>query len=194
MCIGNYDKTFLILPNIRNGITKDHSSKFVLLLHLFICDAIFFICQHVCLSIAGIRTVAFVDSTRSGFPSIYHDEYILVEASSTSRPASNTGSLSLHYQLELINCHVMNIHILAVTHHTQPYTLQRKMNVSAACMLKLVNPSRQKINTSVENNPAHVDRELDDDLRKIVVESQDDVRLFPAYLLGSPEQQKASAL
>ena len=149
-----------------------------------------------------------MDSARCGAPSVYHIECdFFVDASSTLKRCSSctrhrTSLASLSTQANRLPRDEYT-HLSSHTPYTALCTPEKDEQL--CCLHSEVQKSkqkveylRQKIAASVESNPADVDRELDDDLRKIIVESQDDVQA--TYPEGSfqqifwEEQQKASAL
>ena len=68
LCSGNADGHFLTLPNIQKGVLKDMSSEF----HCKLIHVATLLNQTYNYFSPGSKVVAVVNSTRKGYPSIYH--------------------------------------------------------------------------------------------------------------------------
>lgn len=117
--------------------------------------------------------------------------------------AHDTSSLLHHSQPEPIDCHVdEHTHPSSHTPYAGLHTPRKNerlhsLHSEARKFKQKMEYLRQKITASVESNPADVDRELDDDLQQIIVESQNDVHATNpegSFQWIYWEEQQASAL
>ena len=100
-CLGNPDPLFLRLPNIRNAVLKDHSSKYMFDI---VCTCMYI---HPCIHFfpTGSKVVAVVDSLWTGYPSIYDLECEILVSSSTERCCSCLRHRkSLRVSVPLLSC------------------------------------------------------------------------------------------
>ena len=156
----------------------------------------------------GTRTIAILDSSRSGSPSVYHaDCEILVDSSTTSGRCSSCTRhrKALASMATRANRPPRNEHTHPSSHTTyaalntpEKDERLRRLSYEAKKSKQRIDRLREKIAASVRFNPAGVDESLDQDLRNIVSESNSEVRA--TYPEGSfqrifwEEQQKAQSL
>lgn len=156
----------------------------------------------------GTRTVAILDSSRSGSPSVYHaDCEIIVDSSTTSARCSSwtRRRKALASMATRANRPPHNEHTHPSSH--TPYAALNTpekderlhhLSYEAKKSKQQVDCLREKIVASVCCNSAEVDESLDQDLRNIVSESNSEVKA--TYPEGSfqrifwEEQQKAQSL
>ena len=132
LCSGNADGHFLTLPNIQKGVLKDMSSEF----HCKLIHVATLLNQTCNYFSPGSKVVAVVDSTRKGYPSIYHVDCEFLVAGQVER----CSACSRHRKsLRTMASRSSRDDHTHPNSHT-PYAALRRMSVSIAFIWK---PRRQ---------------------------------------------------
>ena len=178
-CSGNPDPLFLRLPNIRDAVLKDHSSKYLFVVCMYMYIHVHIACTCIpmyTLLPTGSKVVAVVDSLRTGDPSIYHVECEILVSSSTERcsscsrhrrPLRVMASRSPRDERTHPSSHTPYVALNTPEKDERLRRLHLETKKAKLCRDRL----RQKLEEASTQAQVTVDKTLDDDIRSLAAEN-----------------------